>query len=617
MVRSVEAFIVMGASGWLTERSAHDLSRVLRGAAPTHLHFPGSCLPPMAELESILAFKHIESIWMSGPLPSPCPQIDSLYCSRSWSGTLLKAELWRLTAPEVDGLPSSLMHLSLRQCHLTQGEWRQVQLPQCLLSLTLEPVRDEAECGMLPQMRLPEGLKDLSLMNCKFESLHPPADLRTLRLEQCAYPSTLRIWAAAKATTATTAAVRAAVAAGASAAAGAETGAEESKAAFAESDFNSVVAPEAAATETGATPPSLHIGLHELEVMSETSLHIPSTVVRLSTSRQDGLMDVLPATLRELDLDGKISQPLRLPPVLQKLAVLFHIHDFHGALSQLPSTLHELSLSGLGDRIELPRAWPPGLQKLKLSGSFTCSLGALPAGLKELKVRSRDFDKPLGALPASLTYIKVDGGAGGCSGFFDQELGPLPSALVRIVVVTDFNRALGPLPPLLRTLSMGECFDQSLGALPLALMHLKLGASFNQSLGALPPKLAVLSLGEDFNRPLRPLPPSLAELRISACFDQPLAPLPPALVELHVGDAFRTALGPLPAGLAHLTLGNAFDHALGLLPAGLRSLSLGDAFDRALGPLPAGLASVELGHSFSQPLGDVPMLCDVEMRRCA
>ncbi|KAG5192127.1 hypothetical protein JKP88DRAFT_294110 [Tribonema minus] len=308
-----------------------------------------------------------------------------------------------------------------------------------------------------------------------------------------------------------------------------------------------------------------------------------------------------------------------LPQGLTDLAIDYHytswIEGVSVALTVLPQSLETLTLSCSDRRLNLTLgALPQGLKTLSATrfALINSALSPLPERLAHLSL-GRDVSHALGALLAGLRELRIHDGS--------------PWGICK------FNQPLGTLPPSLQVLDLHQCyqFNQPLGSLPRALRQLRLGAVFNQPLlplqhASLPAvqgqQAAAPALGAGAAaEPLQPvpnvlvrLPETLTMLHVGNAFDHPLGPLPEGLTELRVGSIsrdgrFSHAIVRLPDALRELRLSCAGDPPLSRIPARLEVLVLGDAFDAALpAALPRTLRELHLGHRFNAPLALPPAL---------
>eukprot|EP00611_Tribonema_gayanum_P024788 TRINITY_DN5537_c0_g1_i5.p1 TRINITY_DN5537_c0_g1~~TRINITY_DN5537_c0_g1_i5.p1 ORF type:complete len:649 (+),score=128.92 TRINITY_DN5537_c0_g1_i5:130-2076(+) len=377
---------------------------------------------------------------------------------------------------------------------------------------------------------------------------------------------------------------------------------------------------------------------------SVTDVSLNETSARTSDHTTTSIAVVGPA-LRRLHLLGLVPswavQPL--PQDLIDLHLHYKPHSWRQrtavALTVLPESLETLTLSCDAELLDLTiSALPHGLKTLDATRfatyNSTVTLGPLPESLTRLSL-GKSFEHALGALPAGLMELRirsVSGLGGGC--FFNQPLGALPP-LLRVLdlrACNQFNHPLGHLPCALRELRLGVTFN-----CPLLPQHVSLPAVQGQqavlpaldaelaaepvqpppdALVRLPETLTVLHIDEFFDRPLGPLPEGLTELRThrftGICrFNRALGTLPAALrvLDLAACGPFSHALGRLPDALRELRLSRVFNHPLPQLPARLEVLALGFAFDAALpAALPRTLRELHMGRGFNAPLALPPGL---------
>eukprot|EP00611_Tribonema_gayanum_P024786 TRINITY_DN5537_c0_g1_i3.p1 TRINITY_DN5537_c0_g1~~TRINITY_DN5537_c0_g1_i3.p1 ORF type:complete len:628 (+),score=161.76 TRINITY_DN5537_c0_g1_i3:118-2001(+) len=349
---------------------------------------------------------------------------------------------------------------------------------------------------------------------------------------------------------------------------------------------------------------------------SVTDVSLNETSARTSDHTTTSIAVVGPA-LRRLHLLGLVPswavQPL--PQDLIDLHLHYKPHSWRQrtavALTVLPESLETLTLSCDAELLDLTiSALPHGLKTLDATRfatyNSTVTLGPLPESLTRLSL-GKSFEHALGALPAGLMELRirsVSGLGGGC--FFNQPLGALPP-LLRVLdlrACNQFNHPLGHLPCALRELRLGDAFRH-----PLLLQHASLPAVQGQQAAA--PALEAELAAEPVQPPhdaLVRLPETLTVLHVGRSFDHPLGPLPEGLTVLRVGriagSSFSRALGPLPAALRVLDLEacGRFNHALGDLPDTLRELRLGHDFNQPLPQLPAHLEVLVLGTTFGAAL---------------
>ncbi|GAM28324.1 hypothetical protein SAMD00019534_115000, partial [Acytostelium subglobosum LB1] len=221
--------------------------------------------------------------------------------------------------------------------------------------------------------------------------------------------------------------------------------------------------------------------------------------------------------------------------------------------------------------------------------------------------QSRPFN--FGELPLSLTTMSID-----VKDNWTIQPGTLPSSLVSLTLLPDFERFLDPnvpilipgsLPGSLETLSLQGSIIERLkpGLLPSSLKSLKLDdLRVPPTLGDIPSSIISLEFGSDFNHPLGVgvLPSSLQTLHFGYTFNQQFLPgvFPRSLKSLYFDEGlFNQSFGldVLPPHLTTLSLLSRFNKTIipGSLPNSLVTLQFGKIYGTIdLDVLPTSLTSL-------------------------
>ena len=251
--------------------------------------------------------------------------------------------------------------------------------------------------------------------------------------------------------------------------------------------------------------------------------NLPTTLVHLRLDgRWDGLLDSLPESLKQLDIDDDY---------------------FNTPLEHLPPSLTGLMMQGC-NRFSHPfHCLPPLIIKLRIPDGYNIPLHLNSYGLLTHLTLGDDFNQPLGNLPSSLTHLSFGES-------FNQPVDELPDNITHLTFGLDFNRNVGALPGAVIHLVFGYDFNQPVDSIPLTTTHLTFGYSFNQTVQHLPQKLTHLSFGYSFNQDISTLPSSITHLKLGVKYATRIYKLPPSLSSFY----FTCDANPLADFFKLLTL---------------------------------------------------------------
>ncbi|KAG5176779.1 hypothetical protein JKP88DRAFT_334517 [Tribonema minus] len=190
-----------------------------------------------------------------------------------------------------------------------------------------------------------------------------------------------------------------------------------------------------------ARPTAFPEGLETL-FMSNTGMGVLQ-----DTGTTDGTATVaVPDSVKDLQLDAYLV-PARVPSALQHLKIMDTENSEHLQYIAEIDGLRTLTLEQCTRTTRM--VYPDSLHSLTIEESTPDEsepsiedIGALPAGLKKLHIKSEYINHPLGELPAALEALDLKD-----SPEFDQPLGKLPEGLKVLHLGPAFTQELGHLPP--------------------------------------------------------------------------------------------------------------------------------------------------------------------------